>query len=224
MTAAVFLDFGGTLDADGVPWAARLFESYRHQGGVESAEAFEAAVRRSDRWIERLPGVRGFGFRHLVRTQVSMLAELLADGPDRDRDAWTTEFVAAAETVARRNRPVLETIRARFRLGVVSNFLGCLQPCLEELNLADCFDLVLDSGIVGIRKPDVRLFLRGSDAFGVLPASCWMVGDNPFADIEPAGRIGFRTCWIAPESRPAPPGIVSTRRIASLLSLPEVVS
>lgn len=223
MPGAVFLDFGGTLDADGVPWAARLFEGYRRQGGVESAEAFEAAVRRSDRWIEQLPGVREFGFRQLVRTQVSMLGELLPDGPDKDGEVWTADFVAATQAMARRNRAVLQEIRARFPLGVVSNFLGCLLPCLDELELADCFDVVLDSGIVGIRKPDVRLFLRGSDALEVPPASCWMVGDNPFADIEPAGRIGFRTCWIAPESRPAPAGIVPTRRIASLRSLPEVV-
>jgi putative hydrolase of the HAD superfamily len=223
MTGAVFLDFGGTLDADGVPWATRLFEGYRRQGGIESAESFDAAVRRSDRWIEQLPGVRRFGFQDLVRTQVSMLAELLADGPDLDGDAWTADFVAATMAMARRNRVVLRKIRARFRLGVVSNFLGCLAPCLEELELADCFDLVLDSGIVGIQKPDVRLFLRGSDAFEVPPSDCWMVGDNPFADIEPAGRIGFRTCWLAPEDRPAPPGIVPTRRIASLLALPEAV-
>jgi FMN phosphatase YigB (HAD superfamily) len=223
MTGAVFLDFGGTLDADGIPWPARLFEGYRRQGGTEAAPAFEEAVARSDRWLAQLPGVREFGFGQLVHTQVSMLCELLPDGRARNGDAWTADLVAATRLIAQRNRVVLEGLRTGFPLGVVSNFVGCLEPCLHELGLAGCFEVVLDSSVVGLRKPDIRLFLRGSDALDVSPDSCWMVGDNPFADIEPAGRAGFRTCWIAPESRPVPAGIAPTRRIASLLALPQVV-
>lgn len=220
MSGAVLLDFGGTLDADGVPWSQRFYNGYRGLGGSLDRFEFEERFQRSDRLVEDLPDVTGLGFYGLVLGQLTILRSLMPDGEAIDLDAWTSEFVIASTTTVARNRKILQLIRERFTLGVVSNFTGNLEPCLVELELADCFSVLVDSGQLGIRKPDVRLFHRAIDILGVPAKYCWMVGDNPFADIEPAGRIGCRTCWIAPPTRQTPTGVSPTRRIASLADLP----
>src|SRR2546422_3239999 len=41
-------------------------------------------------------------------------------------------FHADAVAVVNRNRPMLQRLARRYRLGVVSNFTGNLRPCLER--------------------------------------------------------------------------------------------
>ena len=223
MAEAVLFDFGGTLDADGEPWCERFYSGYRAAGGRLSLPAFEEWYVVSDRMLARAAGVRGFGFGKLVMSQVDLLAELLPDGSVANKSLWAGRFILEARVAAIRNRILLRGLQQRFALGVISNFSGNLRPCLEELELDDCFDVVFDSAEVGVRKPDARLFRAAFDALGLAPEECWMVGDNPFADILPAARLGCPTCWLAPAQRPTPPGVRPTRRIAALTELPEAL-
>src|ERR1051326_2929308 len=139
------------------------------------------------------------------------------------RAAPVDRFLAPAHATAERNHPMLIALARTRPLGVVSNFTGNLRPCLEELGLLECFELVLDSAVVGLRKPDERLFAAAFSALDVEPEACWMVGDNPFADIAPAAKLGCSTCWIAPAERPLPAGARPDRRIAALTELPAVL-
>ena len=220
MAEAVLFDFGGTLDADGHPWCERLYAGYRAVGGQVGFPGFEQRFQLAARILARQPGLTGFGFRKLVEAQVEALMEVLPDRNALDTGAWSRGFIANARTAAARNRLVLDELSRRFELGVVSNFSGNLRPCLAELGLEDCFEVVFDSAVVGIRKPDLRLFRAAFDALGRHAEECWMVGDNPVSDIEPAGRLGCATCWLAPAERPLPHGVVPTQRIAALDELP----
>jgi HAD superfamily hydrolase (TIGR01549 family) len=224
MAEAVLFDFGGTLDADGQRWSQRLYRGYRAAGGGLALEPFEDRFATSDRLLAGVPEVAGFGFRRTVQVQVELLRELLPDGAAVDADAWTEDFVEEARATAARNQPLLGALAGRFALGVISNFTGNLRPCLTELGLEHFFEVVFDSADLGIRKPDRRIFAAAFDALGLPPALCWMVGDNPFADIAPATAMGCTTCWLAPASRPLPDGVRPTRRIASLTELPAVLS
>jgi len=223
MAAAVLFDFGGTLDADGYGWSERFHRGYRAAGGRLDPEAFGKPFRVSERVLRRVPGMRERGFSELVTAQVQVLAELLPDGRTLDPGAWAAGFVADAREAVGRNRPILDRLRDRFDLAVVSNFTGNLRPCLTELGLEDCFEVILDSAVVGIEKPDLRLFLTAFDALGRYPEECWMVGDNPFADIAPATRLGCATCWLAPAERPLPEEITPTCRISALTQLPALL-
>jgi putative hydrolase of the HAD superfamily len=220
MAEAVLFDFGGTLDADGRPWCHRFHDGYRAVGGRLELARFGEHFSLSDRMLACRSGITGFGFARMVEAQVELLRSLLPDGPSLDVANWSAGFVTAARKAVARNRPVLDRLCEQFELGVVANFSGNLRPCLEELGLEDCFAVVFDSAVVGLRKPDFRLFNAAFDALGRLPEECWMVGDNPFSDIEPAGRLGCATCWLAPAERPLPAGLAPTRRIAALSELP----
>jgi len=221
---AILLDFGGTLDADGVHWCPRFHAAYRAAGGRLDYADFQQPFETSESRLAELPGIRALGFRDAIAAQVRLLAALLPRGEVVADDAWARRLHDDAVAVVRRNRPVLERLGRRFRLGVVSNFTGNLAPCLAELQLLDLFSAVLDSAVVGVAKPDERIFREALAGVGVSAEGAWMVGDNPDADIRPAGRLGLKTCWIAPRGRAEPEGLAPTARIARLTELERAVA
>jgi FMN phosphatase YigB (HAD superfamily) len=219
MTEPVILfDFGGTLDADGIRWSVRFYEAYRGVGGTLDFAAFEPLFQRSDELLLQLPGVRTLGFHATVETQARLLGRLLPDAREVSLSAIAKRFYTDSLATVARNRPLLERLADRYRLGVISNFTGNLIPCLEELDLARFFRVMLDSAVEKIEKPDARLFRRALDALSAQPASGWMVGDNFEADIQPAQMLGMHTCWVAPADRAAPTG----RPVRRVTRLPQI--
>jgi HAD superfamily hydrolase (TIGR01509 family) len=221
----ILFDFGGTLDADGTRWSIRFHAAYLAAGGSLPFPAFEARFRESDRQLAAAPRIQDLGFRATLELQSALLSRLLAQAGERVDPAVLAEPVhAAALSVIERNRPVLADLATRSRLGVVSNFTGNLERCLAEVGLLELFDIVADSGAVGIAKPDPRLFEVALAGLGATPASAWMVGDNPAADLVPAGALGMKTCWLTVpgDHRPLPAGI-PTARITALPQLPSAL-
>jgi FMN phosphatase YigB (HAD superfamily) len=221
---AVLFDFGGTLDADGLRWSVRFHEAYTAAGGQLGADAFEAVFRQSDRALETHPGIQGLGFRVMLETQAGILRTLLPDGSSVDPAAIASRVHLHAVQIVARNRPLLEALQPRFRLGIISNFTGNLGICLTELGIRDLFEIVTDSAILGFAKPDARPFTHTIEALGLPPQATWMVGDNFEADVRPGAKLGMQTVWLAPAARPLPSGCVPTARIASLTELPSVLA
>jgi FMN phosphatase YigB (HAD superfamily) len=223
MRDVVLFDFGGTLDADGDPWAVRFHSAYAAAGGRLTFEAFEPLFRESDRRLEREPVVRAMGFRAMIDAQTELLGQLLPDGRSVDHRGIAQRFHADALAAVRRNRPVLEDLVGRCRLGVVSNFTGNLDRCLVDLELQPFFSVIADSALVGWAKPDPRIFQFALDTLDARAHDAWMIGDNIESDIRPAAALGLRTCWLAPPERAAPVGLVPTGRIARLTDLPDLL-
>ncbi len=217
----MLFDFGGTLDADGVHWSPRFHAAYRASGGTLDFAAFDPIFKTADEAVARLPDIGRLGFREAIAALTRLLVSRL---PDRLDAARLVERVhGEAVAVVRRNVPVLERLGRRYRLGVVSNFTGNLQPCLEELGLARLFATASDSAVVGWNKPDARIFAHTLALLGVPAHAAWMVGDNFEADIRGAADVGMRTCWIAPPDRAVPPGLVPTARIQRLPDIEAVL-
>ena len=224
MRDAVLFDFGGTLDADGDPWAVRFHRAYAAVGGRLGWPEFEARFRESDRLLERDPAVRTMGFRAMIAAQTALLRSLLPDGGSIDFDCVAQRFHCDSIAVVDRNRPILERLSDRYRLGVVSNFTGNLDPCLAELNLLRVFSVTVDSMRVGWAKPDPRIFKTALEMLKVDPPAAWMVGDNFANDIRPAVALGLGTCWLADPQRPAPTDSPAGKRIARLTELPALLT
>jgi putative hydrolase of the HAD superfamily len=222
--SAILLDFGGTLDADGIHWCPRFHDAYRTLGGALDYATFEAHFKTSEAMLAELPGIRTLGFRAAIDAQVRLLVGLLPHAAAVPGEQLALRLHDAALAMVRRNRPVLERLAARYRLGVVSNFTGNLEPCLAELGLLTLFAAVLDSGVLGISKPDERIFVRALAGVGARADETWMVGDNLEADIRPAQRLGLRTCWLAPPDRAGPADFSPTARIARLTELERAVT
>jgi HAD superfamily hydrolase (TIGR01509 family) len=231
----VLIDFGGTLDADGVRWAVRFHAAYRRSGGRLSLRRFEPVFRASDRALEQVPGIRGMGFRAMIEAQAALLRDLLRAEAGRNTGGGGGKAIDAAKMAAHfhedavravaRNRVALDTLCAGgMRLAMISNFTGNLEHCLDELGIRSCFAAVTDSSAQGIAKPDPALFARTLRAVGASPAEAWMIGDNPVADIRPARDMGMGTIWIAPLGRRAPAGLTPTLRLGRFADVPSALA
>lgn len=114
----------------------------------------------------------------------------------------------------------LERLRASgVRLGMISNSEGAIEALLERVGLRGWFEVVLDSGLEGVSKPDPEIFLRAVDRMGVSPHQAVYVGDVPAVDVEGARGAGLGAILIDaydhyPEYGDAP-------RIRSLAELAE---
>jgi putative hydrolase of the HAD superfamily len=91
------------------------------------------------------------------------------------------------------------------RLGIVSNADGLMGVRLAELEICQVgpglgtnIECVVDSGNVGVMKPDPRIFEAALDLLGLDAAEVWYVGDMPAIDVVGARRAGVRPFVIDP--------------------------
>jgi putative hydrolase of the HAD superfamily len=82
---------------------------------------------------------------------------------------------------------------AGLALGVVSNSEGRVEEALVAAGLRQYFEVIVDSALVGIEKPDPRIFQAALAALGVLPDETLYVGDLYEVDV-----IGARAAGIEP--------------------------
>ena len=75
--------------------------------------------------------------------------------------------------------------------GVISNSNGSVRQALERAGLAPLLDFVIDSTVVGIAKPDPRVFALGLEAAGVEAHEAVYVGDSYFVDVVGARGAGL---------------------------------
>ncbi len=89
-------------------------------------------------------------------------------------------------------REAVQEIRQRgYMVGVVSNSDGSVERLLAERGFSGYFDFVIDSGLVGIQKPDPRIFHLACERAGVPPNMAAYVGDLPGVDVLGARRAGL---------------------------------
>jgi putative hydrolase of the HAD superfamily len=108
---------------------------------------------------------------------------------------WEAHQRVGLWTVAaeRGPRTVRELKRRGYRLGVVSNAEGNVARDLDAAGYRNAFDVVVDSHVVGVEKPDPAIFGIALERIGSSPACTIFVGDVPSVDV-----AGARAAGIAP--------------------------
>ena len=82
--------------------------------------------------------------------------------------------------------------------GVLSNSEGRLRELIAEMGCTHLFDIVADSGCLGIEKPDPRIFEWIGTELAEELSAIVHVGDSLGADIEGALAVGMRAIWFSP--------------------------
>ena len=135
-----------------------------------------------------------------------------------------SRFLSEMSAAFARNRPVLEALGERYRLGVVSNFYGNLEAACESSGLAPLFGVMTDSQRVGAEKPEPAIFQAALSALNATAETTVMVGDSLRRDGEGARRSGMGFIWIAPESvQAAERGVADRPVLAAVTALPHLL-
>jgi putative hydrolase of the HAD superfamily len=215
LNTGLLFDFGGTLDAEGLPWKARCLRLLREEGVTVASEHFDAAFYAADdRLVGRLPPTAGL--RDTVRALVDGLAEGLGL-----RDAGLAERVASRFTDEagdhlRANARLLGALSLRHDLGIVSNFYGNLRAVCDEAGLSPLLKVIVDSTRVGWTKPDARIFRYALDALALAPADVTFVGDSLARDMAGARLVGMPHIWLGDPHGTARPCCAGDQVITSL--------
>ena len=86
---------------------------------------------------------------------------------------------------------VLEQLRPRFQLAVISNFDGRLRLILQHLGISKYFAHVFISSELGADKPDPEIFRRALDRIHLNANEVLHVGDDPEQDWKAAAAAGL---------------------------------
>lgn len=198
---AIIFDFGGTLDTDGVHWAEKYWEAYKHFRVSVSKKDFRRAFIYAER---KIPGIiePEFSLINTYETQITYQLEYLIINKILSKTDMSllnklTEY--CYQEVVRKismSRLILDMLKVNYTLGLVSNYYGNIETVSSELGLASCFDTIVDSTIVGVRKPDKRIFKIIMNELNVNPSDVIVVGDSYNNDIIPAKSLGCKTIWL----------------------------
>ena len=99
------------------------------------------------------------------------------------------------------------------RVAILSNSEGRLAELLAEIGIADAFAAIIDSGRVGIEKPDRRIFDHALAVLGATGPGIH-IGDSWPADIAGALGAGWRAIWFGPRATPVDDPRVAVARDA----------
>ena len=200
---AVTFDFGQTLcELDTAMLSRRLAERGLDVAEVHLDAALPTALRAYDAGIRR--GLGGHPWKVLM-------SELLAHAgaPALHLEAtvdwlWTEQ---PAQNLWRRPIAgmieIASALRARaIPVGVISNSEGRLAELAAEIGWGDRFQVIADSGALGLEKPGAAIFAWTAKALGVPMDTIVHIGDSFAADVEGAVNAGLHAIWFA-----AKPGV-----------------
>lgn len=200
----LIFDYGGTLDTEGVHWSEVIWDAYTKAGvAVDKAEFREAYVF-AERELARVRHIlpeHDFHDMLLIKMKIE-LQWLSGHGlfPAAQIESKGDELADLCYGTARKNvdkaGAVLKVLAARYPIVLVSNFYGNIETVLEDFGIRQYFKSIIESSVVGVRKPDPKIFELGVRQLGLAPSQTLVVGDSYRKDIVPAESIGCRTLWL----------------------------
>ena len=219
----VLLDAGGVLLDLDYSFLRRLLEAREILTTIESLSESEAVARTTiDRRV-REGGRSSEAWRDYFRillTRVGTPPEFAEEIIDTLAEAhqrvglWTVAIDGAVETV----RALKE---AGYRIGVVSNAEGRVERDLEGAGYAGLLETVVDSHVVGVEKPDPRIFHIALERLGVTAEAAVFVGDVPAVDVTGARAAGLQAILLDRHDLYAEEGVT---RVTSIRELPDLLT
>lgn len=221
---AVYFDFGGTLDAPGIHWLERFAALYAQAGCHLSWEQIRAAFDHATRCAYQEPQVRTMTLEPLIQFHVGKQFVYLGLRDHALAERLQGDFVAAARASLVDSRAALSRLGRCYDLGVISNFYGNVGHLLEEAGILPFLSVVIDSTLVGLRKPDPAIFRLALEKLECAPEDALYVGDSFDKDIIGAHQAGLRTAWLSnrTEGECPDPSLVDFR-IRSIAELESVL-
>jgi putative hydrolase of the HAD superfamily len=206
---AVLLDVGGIFfvpDRDRIVGALARAEAFVDAGPVDDAHYLAAARFTTDLDVET-------DWSGAWRSYLETYLEACGVEPDQREEAHRhldSEFADAAlwsQQVPGSKAALAALTETGVAVGIVSNADGLIAQRLREAEILQVgpgpgveVSCVIDSGAVGVMKPDPRIFRIALEAMGVDGADAWYLGDMPGIDVVGARRAGLRPFVLGPAS------------------------
>jgi putative hydrolase of the HAD superfamily len=199
----IIFDYGGTIDTNGIHWAEVIWAEYQRAEAGVSRELFREAYVHGERTLGKNRIIEPtHTFHDLLEIKMKIQFDYLVS-QGATHLASGNKATAIAEGCYSQ---VLETLKTTCHIVeelsknrptvLVTNFYGNMPVVLKEFSLDKYFDTVVESSVVGLRKPDPQLFALGVEALGLPAEDIVVIGDSYRKDIAPARSLGCKAVWL----------------------------
>lgn len=201
----IIFDYGGTIDSNGTHWAEVLWKAYQDTSVNVTKEQFREAYVYGERYLATHPDVQPHhNFYDLLKIKVDLQLGYLKEHKFLKEESKTNEYSLAisnqcytfAKNTISKEKEILQQLKDRYPMVLVSNFYGNVQAVLEDFDLLKYFDEIIESAVVGVRKPDPAIFGLGVTQLGLPAENIVVIGDSHAKDIVPASKNGCSTIWL----------------------------
>ena len=201
----IIFDYGGTLDSNGVHWAHIIWNAYQKVGIPITEKQFREAYVYGERFLALHPVISAdFNFKDLMEAKIKVEFDFLFEKEIlKQSDLLQKQMleIAAicyefAKKTVQESKEIVEELYQRYPLVLVSNFYGNVEAVLEDFGIRTFFGKIVESAVVGVRKPDPAIFMLGVKELGLPSEEVIVIGDSYSKDIAPAKECGCQTVWI----------------------------
>ena len=229
----IIFDYGGTIDTDGIHWGELIWSEYQAAGVDIDRQTYRDAYVHGERSLAKNPIIEPTDtFRTLLGKKMKLQFGYLRDAmPGKDFGKEKEEEVAQrcygrVLATLERTRAIVKELATHYPIVLVTNFYGNMPVVLKEFALDGIFKEIVESSIVGLRKPDPALFALGVKSLGFNPDEIVVIGDSYSKDIYPASSLGCRTIWIKKicwTEETVIPGYGPTETVDALEKVPQII-
>ena len=228
----IIFDYGGTIDTNGIHWGELIWQEYCNAEVPVEKGLYREAYVHGERSLAKHPTIEPTDtFRTLLHKKMAIQAGYLRNKgidmhhgkEDEIAEACYRRVLDTIETA----RPIIEKLAGKYPMVLVTNFYGNMPVVLQEFRLSQQFSTIVESSVVGIRKPDPALFALGIEALETKPEETIVIGDSYRKDIHPASSLGCRTVWLKRlcwEEEAIIEGHEPTATIDTIEGLPEIIA
>ncbi len=190
MPQLIVFDFGGTPDTHGRHWSHFLYEGWKRQLPRLNWGVFRDAYVQAERSLQTQPD---WDFLRTLQEKCLLEAQFIGGKAGRKEALAVAKWCyREVELCISLSRYLLERLHRQTPLVLVSNFYGNLSAVLSAFGLSGCFDHVIESARVGIRKPDPAIYAKVLELYpSIPPEDILVVGDSEKNDMLPAVSLGM---------------------------------
>ncbi len=204
MIKGILLDYGGTIDTNGLHWGAVLLNAYKRNNVQLAEQAFRDAYIFGEYSLATMPLINpAHNFLGVLEIKIGKQFEYLMLHhflPEADYSFLIKKIAADCNEVAvntiTETSKVLTYLYNKYPIVLVSNFYGNIQTVLESFRIIHFFKTIVESAVVGVRKPNPAIFSLGVECLQLRPEECVVIGDSYSKDIAPGNQAGCNTIWL----------------------------
>ena len=215
--SALIFDFGGTLDGNGIHWLERTYQFIKKHHPEISREEFDIAdkaavtefafgdVETEGTYQEGSMLPVGVAATDIKASKCNFRETVDAIGTgiftrlelcEESKNEYVDWFCVGAEKNLTQNREWLQTLYGNYKLGVISNNFGNTKGWCNDYQLTPLLDVIVDSTVLGISKPEPGIFHAALSELQIPPEESIYIGDSYKADMVGAKGIGMWTAWM----------------------------
>lgn len=200
----LIFDYGGTIDTAGDHWSYIIQQGWEIAGIHANIEEFRESYVFAERALAKNPLILPHHtFLDMLKIKMRIELQHFSEKHPLSEDeinSKSNEIASYCYQQARcsvnRAIPIIKMLKELYPIVLVSNFYGNIKEVLSDFKADNLFDDIIESAVVGVRKPDPEIFRLGCKALHLPPQELTVIGDSYKKDILPALSIGCQAIWI----------------------------